>query len=364
MSKVTLCLIVKNEGLVLEKCLKSIVQIADEIIIVDTGSNDDTIAISKRFTDKVYNFEWIDDFSSARNYAQSLATCEYICRWDGDWILESGSIEKLQLAKNNDFNNADIYELNFVEHYKINDDQSYSPLISQNLFFFYRKDLFIWESPVHNQLVPIAPTYKPTTTTNNDINVFHLRQEANKEWRKTQSTKILKKNLNKNNPKYQRMLFFYARDLYFDEQYNECIKQYQLLLDEDIDDDMKAYIIEKIFFCLFKSKNESLIQDYRYLLNRVSNPKLILLKADLFCLFDKNLALEIYNQYLDNPFLQKNTRFEYDIERYQVHPHIQIAKIQLLKNKKTEAKNHLDIALKKTILNKTKYIISELLSHC
>jgi glycosyltransferase involved in cell wall biosynthesis len=67
-------MIVKNEEAVLERCLESAKEIADEIIIVDTGSTDKTRKIAKKYTDKVLKFTWIDDFSAARNYAFEQAT--------------------------------------------------------------------------------------------------------------------------------------------------------------------------------------------------------------------------------------------------------------------------------------------------
>ena len=72
-------MIVKNEEHCLARCLMSAIPVADEIIIVDTGSTDRTKAIAKTFGAKVYDFEWTDDFSEARNLSLSVAT--------GDWIL-------------------------------------------------------------------------------------------------------------------------------------------------------------------------------------------------------------------------------------------------------------------------------------
>ena len=66
---ITACLIVKNEEDMLRKCLESLRDGIDEIIIVDTGSTDKTKVIAKEFTDKVYDFEWNNDFSAARNFA-------------------------------------------------------------------------------------------------------------------------------------------------------------------------------------------------------------------------------------------------------------------------------------------------------
>ena len=71
MITISLCMIVKNEEKVLARCLDSIADLMDEIIIVDTGSSDNTKEIAKKYTDKIYDFAWIDDFSAARNYSFS-----------------------------------------------------------------------------------------------------------------------------------------------------------------------------------------------------------------------------------------------------------------------------------------------------
>ena len=67
MVSVSLCMIVKDEEAVLSRCLTSVGDFADEIIIVDTGSKDRTKEIAWRFTDKIYDFAWRDDFAAARN---------------------------------------------------------------------------------------------------------------------------------------------------------------------------------------------------------------------------------------------------------------------------------------------------------
>ena len=75
--EISLCMIVKDEEDVLERCLECAKNIADEIVIVDTGSKDRTKDIANKYTDKVYDFDWWNDFSKARNYAFSKATKEY-----------------------------------------------------------------------------------------------------------------------------------------------------------------------------------------------------------------------------------------------------------------------------------------------
>ncbi|HAF99081.1 MAG TPA: tetratricopeptide repeat protein [Paenibacillus lactis] len=88
MSSVSLCMIVKDEEGCLERCLQSVSGIVREIIIVDTGSTDRTKEIARRFTNHVYDFNWVDDFSAARNYALNFATSDYILHLDADEVLE------------------------------------------------------------------------------------------------------------------------------------------------------------------------------------------------------------------------------------------------------------------------------------
>ena len=63
MITISLCMIVKNEEKVLSRCLDSVKEIVDEIIIIDTGSTDKTKEIAKKYTNKVLDFKWINDFS-------------------------------------------------------------------------------------------------------------------------------------------------------------------------------------------------------------------------------------------------------------------------------------------------------------
>ena len=88
--KLSVSMIVKNESSCLQKCLES-VKSADEIVIVDTGSTDNTVEIAKKYTDKVYSgkdYLWRDDFAYSRN--QSLSKCT------GDWVLIIDADEKLE----------------------------------------------------------------------------------------------------------------------------------------------------------------------------------------------------------------------------------------------------------------------------
>ena len=84
---VSLCMIVKNEEKQLARCLRSVKPIVDEIIIVDTGSTDRTKDIGVAFGARVVDFPWVDDFSKARNFSLSKASCDWILVMDADEVL-------------------------------------------------------------------------------------------------------------------------------------------------------------------------------------------------------------------------------------------------------------------------------------
>ncbi len=94
--KLSACLIVKNEEQRLPKCLESLKAIADEIIVVDTGSSDRTVMIAKKYQARVFHFKWCDDFSQARNYAIAKAKGKWILVIDADEVLEQNAIATLQ----------------------------------------------------------------------------------------------------------------------------------------------------------------------------------------------------------------------------------------------------------------------------
>ena len=76
--KLSICIITKNEEENIERCLQSFQKYDFELVVVDTGSTDQTKNIAYKYTSHVYDFEWCDDFAAAKNYAVSKASEEYV----------------------------------------------------------------------------------------------------------------------------------------------------------------------------------------------------------------------------------------------------------------------------------------------
>ena len=93
---ITLSMIVKNEEKYLKECLESVCRIIDEIVLVDTGSTDNTKKIAEEYGAKIFDFKWNNDFASARNYALSKSSGDWILYLDADERLDASSIQELK----------------------------------------------------------------------------------------------------------------------------------------------------------------------------------------------------------------------------------------------------------------------------
>jgi len=91
----SLCMIAKDEASILKSAVDSVKDIVDEIIIVDTGSNDNTKEVAKSFTPRVFDYDWNDDFSDARNFCMKRASGQWILFLDADETISKKDHKKI-----------------------------------------------------------------------------------------------------------------------------------------------------------------------------------------------------------------------------------------------------------------------------
>lgn len=145
---ISCCLIVKNEEAFLRPCLDSVKDYVDEIVIVDTGSEDATIEIARQYTDKVYSHPWEGSFSKARNQVLSYATGGWIFQIDADEELMEGSGPKLRQAVR-DAGPADAILVNIISTYSGGTKKA-----RHNFERLFRNNGVIhYEGIVHNRVV-------------------------------------------------------------------------------------------------------------------------------------------------------------------------------------------------------------------
>ena len=162
-------MIVKNEERILARCLDSVKDLVDEIVIVDTGSADNTRQIAAGYTDKVYDFAWIDDFSVARNFAFSKATKEYIYSADADEVLSEENRQRFRRLKETLLPEIEIVQMKYGNQLQngtvYNFDEEYRPKL------FRRLRSFVWEEPIH-ETVRLEPVVYDS-----DIVITHMPEQ-------------------------------------------------------------------------------------------------------------------------------------------------------------------------------------------
>jgi len=186
---VSLCMIVKDEGEFLENCLASVRDYVDEIIIVDTGSTDNTVEIAKKFTDKVHFHPWEDSFGKARNHALQYATGLWIFQMDADEELMQGSGDALNHAIR-DAGDADIIYVNLLCTY------AKGLKISYNFYerIFRNNGKIHYEGNVHEQVIG------GTKAVYSNITLWHYGYDLNEEKTRnkfTRTTNLLKREIEK-----------------------------------------------------------------------------------------------------------------------------------------------------------------------
>ncbi len=148
--RLSLSMIIKNEEKFLEGCLESVKGIVDEIVVVDTGSSDASKDIASRFGAKIFDFQWIGDFSAARNFALQQCDGDWILYLDADERLKQGQGQQLQKLLNDKSvgaYNVLIENPHSLHQGNFNQENSYPR-------FFRRSPNVKFEGKVHEQLWP------------------------------------------------------------------------------------------------------------------------------------------------------------------------------------------------------------------
>ncbi len=169
MISISMCMIVKNEQDILARCLDSYAGTYDELIIVDTGSTDNTKEIAARYTSKIYDFEWINDFAAARNFAFSKAGCDYIFSADADEVLDNANNRALRQLKQMLLPEIDIVQMYYVNASEFNSVYNAHKELRPKLF--RRLRTFTWISPIH-ETVRLAPVVYDS-----DIEILHMQAD-------------------------------------------------------------------------------------------------------------------------------------------------------------------------------------------
>jgi glycosyltransferase involved in cell wall biosynthesis len=159
----------KNVHATLARCLDGVKDVVDEIIIVDTGSTDDSVEIAKKYTDKVYFFEWINDFSAARNFSFSKCTKDFIIWLDADDYVLPADAQKI---KDLDYSDKEV----IICNYEYSHDEYGNSVCTVPRERILKRSLnLFWEEPIHEYLPLNGKMFI------SDISIHHNKQHGTSE---------------------------------------------------------------------------------------------------------------------------------------------------------------------------------------
>jgi len=220
MPAVSLCMIVKNEEEVLARCLDSVQSLFDEIVVADTGSTDKTKEIAVKYTDKVYDFEWIDHFAAARNFAFSKGSCDYLMWLDADDIIQPEDAKAFQKLKAEWDPTVDTA----MFKYNIAFDEQGKPT-----FTYYRERMLRncprarWEGAVHEVVAPFGKILHAS------VAITHCRKAQTDPQR---NLKLFERLLARGEVLKPREQFYYARELFYSARYQDAAGLFEKFLEE------------------------------------------------------------------------------------------------------------------------------------
>ncbi len=231
MTTISLCMIVKNEEMHIARCLDSVAELVEEIIIVDTGSTDRTKEIVSDYTSQVYSYQWKDDFSDARNYSFSKASMDY-CMWmDADDILEEEEKDKFLQLKQSLSPDTDFVMMKYNTSF----DEAGKPSFSYFRERWIRNsERYRWIGAVHEVIPPNGRTIY------SDIAICHKKMTVGDTDR---NLKIYRKMIADGKILESRQQYYYGRELYYHKQYEEAVsvlEQFLLSVDGWVENKIEA----------------------------------------------------------------------------------------------------------------------------
>lgn len=155
MIPITVCMITKNEEGTIEKALKAIKNYPFELIVTDTGSTDKTREIAEKYADKVVDFEWINDFSAARNYCASFASNDWILAIDSDEYITRIDMDELEQLMRNYVAQVGRILISST-HYGISSSEEALDNSALYIDRLYNKKYYHFTQKVHEQLTKIG----------------------------------------------------------------------------------------------------------------------------------------------------------------------------------------------------------------
>lgn len=237
--KISVCIITKNEAHYLKECLENLSKYPFEIVVVDTGSADESVEVAKRYTDKVFDYIWQGDFSAARNYSVSCATNDMIMIVDTDEFVQPFDYEKM--IKIIELNKNKVGRINLNNQYTRNGEKHST---MEKLSRVFDRRLYIYEGIVHEQLV--AKDGAEFETYEVPVEYLHVGYDGSPEVlaKKTQrNIELLLKELSQKEDPY--ILYQLGKSFYMQGDYVKALEYFEIATGYDLNPALE-YVVDLV----------------------------------------------------------------------------------------------------------------------
>lgn len=308
----SLCMIVKNSEKTIRDCLEQAIKYFEDIVIVDTGSTDNTIRIVKEYTDRVFEYKWNDDFSAARNYSISLALNNWVFILDSDEIIINFDVEGMKKFLSDNIDTPVVGRIKRINVFETEGAYFYSKY-TEWINRIFSKEYFLYRGIIHEQIVckkngqtDCFQTRKVDVTVKHEGYKKEILYSANKIER---NIKLLTKAILQS-PEDEYLLYQLGKSFFIKRDYESAKENFE-----------KALKRVRNFYYEFV---EDLIISYGYSLLNLGD-------------YRKALELESYEKYYLNSadfnFLlgliyMNNAMFDRAIERFKICMNLKEAKVE------------------------------------
>lgn len=311
MIPISVCIIAKNEEQYIEECLRRLSVYDWEIIVVDTGSTDQTVEIALKYTSNVFYFDWINDFSAARNYSISKASNDYILIVDCDEYLESDTETKhiiqslTTLIEKQQVGLIHLYSPTNV----LTTSETQSTIIHDHIARFFHKKFIQYQGSIHEQLVSFNG--KKLTFISIPLTFYHTGYSTLdiKKTKTERNIPLLKAALETNSS--DPYLLFQLGQSYFGlNEYQNALPYFEraLLLDVNEQEEYVQTLVESYGYCLLY------LQQYSRALELEGIYPIFSKRADFVFLMGLIYMNNAMFEYAIDTFLKATTISTYSVE--------------------------------------------------
>ena len=220
-NEISLCMIVKDEEMVISRAIICANQFVDEIIIVDTGSTDRTEELASVLGAKIYHYDWCNDFSKARNFAFSKATKDYIFWMDADdYITPQNTQLIMNLKKSLKYDEVDFVSMKYS--LSLDSTGNTNTSLSRNRIV-KRENNYKWIGKIHEYLEVWGKNL------NTNICIHHGKVKPIVD----RNIKYYERMESKGDNFTLRDRLYYGNELYYSGKYEEAIIQFRIFLESD-----------------------------------------------------------------------------------------------------------------------------------